>query len=88
VTEILKAHPEHSQWQESFRGEAGNVDLPAFVFMRASVWPDKIRRRGNKYDHPGWHYINYPLQAPAFQMKPGQEPTNDILFGMVGAKPC
>lgn len=28
-------------------------------FMKASVWPDDIKRKG-KHDYDAWHYINYP----------------------------
>ena len=55
VTGVLKGHPDFEQWQTSFSGEPS--DLAAFVFMRASTWPDEIRRHGNKFDHPHWHYV-------------------------------
>ena len=58
VTEILKAHPDYEKWKESFTGDSANLDLPLFIFMRSSTWPDEIRRRGNQYDHPHWHYID------------------------------
>jgi hypothetical protein len=64
VTEILKAHPDYAKWKESFTSESPNLDLPAFIFIRSSTWPDEIRRRGNQYDHPHWHYIDYPLKPP------------------------
>jgi hypothetical protein len=82
VTEILKAHPEYSNWQDSFRGESSSVDLAAYVFMRAAVWPDQIRRHGSKWDHPAWHFIDYPLRPSSFPMDPGPSPTNDIVFGI------
>ena len=52
------------------------------VFMRASTWPDEIRRRGNPYDHPNWHFVDYPLEPPTFPDKPSPYPTNDILYGI------
>jgi hypothetical protein len=58
VTEILKAHPDYEKWKESFTGDSANLDLPAFIFIRSSTWPDEIRRRGNQYDHPHWHYVD------------------------------
>lgn len=59
-----------------------NFDLDTYIFMRASTWPDEIRRRGNPYDHPQWHYVDYPLEPPAFPDKPRPFPTNDILYGI------
>lgn len=70
VTEILKSHPDYTKWQESFVAEAPNIDLATFVFMKASTGPDEIRRRHNHYDHPHWHYIDYPVKPPSFPMEP------------------
>src|SRR5204863_2163125 len=52
VSETLKSHPDYEKWKESFTSESPNLDLATFIFMRSSTWPDEIRRRGNKYDHP------------------------------------
>ena len=48
------------------------------MFLRAATWPDEVRRPGGDYDHPRWHYINYPLRPPKFREEaaPGGE---DIL---------
>jgi hypothetical protein len=80
--DILKAHPDFEKWKASFQPDSGNVDLAAFVFMRASTWPDTIRRRGNDYDHPEWHYVDWALRPPAFALSPEPNPTNNILFGI------
>ena len=79
VTEMLKAHPDYAKWKDSF---TANLDLPTFIFMRWSTWPDEIRRRGNQYDHPKWHYVDYPLKPPKFPVEPGPDPTDDILYGI------
>ncbi|MEY2428597.1 MAG: hypothetical protein QOJ40_1482, partial [Verrucomicrobiota bacterium] len=44
------------------------------------------RRKGSPYDHPHWHYINYPLKPPRFPFEPGASPTNDILYGISQAE--
>src|ERR1035438_3280629 len=54
VTEILKSHPDYEKWKESFSGDSANLDLGTFIFMRASTWPDDIRRRNSPYNHPKW----------------------------------
>jgi len=77
VTEILKSHPDYEKWEKSFTSESPNLDLPMFTFMRSSTWPDEIRRRGNQYDHPKWHFIDYPLKPPKFPVEPGPDPTDD-----------
>jgi hypothetical protein len=82
VTEILKAHPEYPKWQESFAEAGSNIDLSKFVFMKASTWPDEIRRHHNHYDHPRWHYIDYPLKPPSFPLEPGPSPKDDVLNGI------
>lgn len=83
VDEILKAHPDYEKWVKAYKG--GEVDLPAFIFIRASTWPDEIRRGSGadkKYDHPHWHYVDYPLRPPAFPMEDEPAPTDDVLFGI------
>jgi hypothetical protein len=37
---------------------------------------------GNPYDHPAWHFIDYPLELPDFPDKSSPTPTNDILYGI------
>src|SRR5258708_4048213 len=51
VTALLKAHPEYTKWQESFSDESSDLNLNAYIFMRASTWPDEIRRHHSKFDH-------------------------------------
>src|ERR1051325_2332269 len=82
VFELLKSHPEFSKWQESFEREASTVDLPTFVFMKASRWPDEIRRHGNKYDHPKWHYVDWELKPPSFPMTEEPAPNDNVIYGL------
>ena len=82
ATSVLKAHPEYESWAKSFESGPGNMELAAYVFLRASAWPDQIRRHGSQYDHPHWHYINYPLKPSEFFFEPGASPEDDILYGI------
>jgi hypothetical protein len=82
VTELLKHHPDYPKWKDNYTMSGSDFDFDTFIFMRASTWPDEIRRKGNPYDHPEWHYIDYPLEPPAFPDKPSPFPTNDILYGI------
>src|SRR5215469_2502433 len=54
ATKLLMAHPEYPKWERDFAMKS-NLELPIYIFMRASTWPDEIRRKGNEYDHPNWH---------------------------------
>ncbi|HEV2330480.1 MAG TPA: S1/P1 nuclease [Verrucomicrobiae bacterium] len=81
ATEVLKAHPDYQQWANAYHPNP-TIDLAAYVFMRSSTWPDEIRRSGNPYDHPEWHFIDYPLRPPSFSFEPDPRPTNNILFGV------
>jgi hypothetical protein len=82
VSDLLTSHPSYATWTESFRNDNASLDLAAFVFMRASTWPDDIRREETPYNHPHWHYINYPLRPPRFAVQPEPSPDDDILFGL------
>lgn len=79
--EVLKTHPDYAKWQSAYHTNA-SFDIFAYVFMRSSAWPDEIRRAGNKYDHPNWHFIDYPLRPPGFAFEPGPKPEDDVLYGV------
>jgi hypothetical protein len=85
VFAVLKAHPDYAKWANAYHPNA-NFDLPAYVFMRSSTWPDEIRRSGSIYDHPQWHFIDYPLKPPSFPLLSGPTPDNDVLFGVAEAE--
>lgn len=82
VTEILKSHPDYEKWEKAFTPDAANLDLSMFVFMRASTWADEIRRGHKEYDHPHWHYVDYPLKPPSFPQEPGPASDDDVLYGI------
>jgi hypothetical protein len=81
VFAVLKQHPDYTKWASAYHPNA-NFDLAAYIFMRSSTWADEIRRSGNQYDHPNWHFIDYPLRPPDFALEPGPKPTDDVLFGV------
>jgi len=67
VAAILRQHPQYeSRWKPQLAGmTAGSStqDQERYLFMLAARWPDDIR--GDKvFDHPLWHYINYPYKPP------------------------
>jgi len=85
VIEVLKAHPDYNKWAQAYRPNA-NFDQFAYIFMRCSTWPDEIRRTGNQYDHPDWHFIDYPLRPPNFTFEQDARPNDDVLFGIAEAE--
>lgn len=34
----------------------------------------------NKYDHPDWHFIKYPLRPPPFPFEPDARPNDNVRF--------
>jgi hypothetical protein len=84
---LLKAHPNYPKWDAAFRKGPANVDFGLYLFMRASTWPDEIRRKGKQDEaHPHWHYIDYPLRPPRFELEAAPSPNDDILFGIAQSK--
>ena len=78
---ILQAHPNSEKWKANSGGDSP-ADAAMFTFAKAATWPDEIRRGNSPYDHPGWHYIDYPLMPPDFPFVAGLAPEDNILFGL------
>ena len=78
---ILQAHPMMPKWKEQLEKDHP-TDPGEYFFMRASTWPDEIRRGNSPYDHPAWHYVDYPLTPPNFPFVAGRDPQDNILFGI------
>ena len=75
-------HPDYPKWEATEPKDQADFDQGRYLFMRASTWPDDIRKSGSPYDHPVWHYVDYPLQAPDFPLDPAPTDTEDVLFGI------
>lgn len=86
VSEMLKSHPDYTAWEASFDRKTTDLDFGSFIFMRASTWPDEIRRHHNPYDHPRWHYVDYPLKPSAFPVETSPAPGDDALYGIAQAE--
>lgn len=81
AVEVLKNHPDYQQWLKAYHPNP-QVDFGTYLFMRCSTWPDEVRGSGSPYDHPNWHFIDYPLRPPSFAFEQDARPTNDVLFGI------
>jgi hypothetical protein len=66
------------KWEKSFASESPNLDLPTFIFIWSSTWADEIRSQKSPYNHPKWHYVDYPLRPPKFLVEPGPDPADDL----------
>ena len=78
---ILQAHPNIEKWKEKSASDSP-ADAAMFTFAKAATWPDEIRRGASPYDHPGWHYIDYPLEPPNYPFIAGLAPDDNIIFGL------
>ena len=63
VVAILRQHPQYeSRWKPQLTGMS-EQDQERLLFMLAARWPDDIRG-DSAFDHPMWHYIDYPYKPP------------------------
>jgi hypothetical protein len=69
VLPILKKHPHYEEYLAARRPESFGED--EWVFMRAATWADWIRGR-RLFDHPTWHYINYPIVPASSRIDPAK----------------
>jgi hypothetical protein len=82
AAQLLQAHPQYERWKAALSQEAGGPDKDLELFMRASTWADEVRRRDTQYNHPKWHYIDYPLRPSKFPVLPDASPSDNILSGI------
>lgn len=61
ITSILKQHPAYKKkWKAAFGPHKKLLPLGKYLMMRASRWPDEIKKKGNlnfTYNRKEWHYI-------------------------------
>jgi hypothetical protein len=63
IVAILRQHPGYqTRWSAKLNDPSlSDDDRNQYLFMLAARWPDDVR--GEVYDHPTWHYVNY-IYAP------------------------
>ncbi len=81
-TDLLMAHPEFDRWEREYAELRVSLPLGEYVFMMASIWPDEIRREGGPYNHPTWHYTNFPVLPDAYPLEETLTPENDVIFAI------
>ncbi len=66
VDALLQRHRDYALWMSEM--PAGYPDKARFAFMKASTWPDDIRKTPD--DRPIWHYDDIPIVAPGYTADP------------------
>ncbi len=66
VDALLQKHRDYALWMSEM--PAGYTNKGRFAFMKASTWPDDIRKTPD--DRPLWHYIDLPVIAPGYTPDP------------------
>jgi hypothetical protein len=69
VLAILRKHPHYQECLAARRPEGFGEG--EWVFMRAAIWADWARGR-RPFDHPTWHYINYPIVPAGSAVDPAE----------------
>jgi hypothetical protein len=60
IIALLKAHPDYATWQAQLQAQRLTRDeAEMYLFAMAARWADDTR--GSSFDHPTWHYINFPV---------------------------
>ena len=60
VSALLKKHPHYEEYLIARKPDGFTED--EWAFMRAATWADWVRsHHKEQFDHPTWHYINYPI---------------------------
>jgi hypothetical protein len=69
VIDILRRHPHYAEYLSADKSDGFEDD--EWVFMRAATWADWVRsHHKDEYNHPTWHYIDYPFVPPGSDIDP------------------
>jgi hypothetical protein len=82
VVALLKTHPDFKKHWEKDLSAVPAEEHAVRLFMKAARWADDIRGQP-EYDHPKWHYVNFPFK-PAGQpgsVRPAPPDRESILEG-------
>ena len=68
---MLKKHPHYDEFL--IAGKLDGFTDYEWAFMRAATWSDWVRsHRREQFDHPTWHYINYPIVPAGSKVDPAK----------------
>jgi hypothetical protein len=71
VIAVLKKHPHYEEYLTAHKPDGFAED--EWAFLRAATWADWVRsHHREQFDHPTWHYINYPIVPPGSKVDPAK----------------
>ena len=86
VLAVLKKHPHYGVYLAA--GPPEGLTEGEWAFLRAATWADWVRGR-RAFDHPTWHYINYPIIEAGSALKAADhEPPAKEGFCVPPARRC
>jgi len=69
IVKTLRRHPRFdSDFAQKMPADVAETDR--WIFQHAATWPDLIRGQ-REYDHPTWHYVNFPYYIDGQPAPPG-----------------
>lgn len=82
IITLLKAHPDYAKWEAQIgQQQLGDEYGEMYLLALAARWADDVRQ--TSYDHPSWHYINFPFVPPAqFNVTASQPNPDNILSAL------
>ena len=75
VVALMARHPQAAQFEAELAGLDSAAERAQTLFMYMARWADDIRGQ-SAYDHPKWHYVNFPYR-PLQAMGGSNEPPLD-----------
>jgi hypothetical protein len=75
VVALMASHPQAARFEADLAGFESEAQRAQTLFMYMASWADDIRGQ-SAYDHPKWHYVNFPYR-PLQAMGGSNEPPLD-----------
>lgn len=61
---LMASHPQAARFEAELAGLESEAERAQTLFMHMARWADDVRGQ-SAYDHPKWHYVNFPYPPPA-----------------------
>jgi hypothetical protein len=82
VDELLTHHPAAQKWDADRLKHRSHLEPGLYRFLRASVWPDDIKRKKGWPNHGSWHYADLPITGPDSPPLPDPHPEHHVLAAL------
>lgn len=82
VDELLQHHPAAAAWDADRVKHHSTLEAGKYRFLRASKWPDDVKRKRGWPNRSSWHYADFAMIGPSSPM--GEDPgaKHNILVGL------